>query len=95
MFEKRCKGKRIYLKSQIFHYVFRKSVVDKSVSVCRKGYTEVYRLCQQKKLESAVGRYILLLKFMIFGSHSLVICTVRRNLLFFAIMIFGSYSLVI
>ncbi|EGV29561.1 hypothetical protein HMPREF9431_01913 [Segatella oulorum F0390] len=77
MFEKRCKGKRIYLKSQIFHYVFRKSVVDKNVSVCWKGYTEVYCLCQQKKLESAVGEGILLLKFMIFGSYSLVIYTVR------------------
>ena len=49
----------------------------------------------KKKLESAVGGCILLLKFMIFGSYSLVIYTVRRGLLFFTIMIFGSYSLVI
>ena len=62
MFEKRCKGKRIYLKSQIFHYVFRKCVVNKSVSVCRKGYTEVYRLCQQKKAGERRRRMYFTLK---------------------------------
>ena len=62
MFEKRCKGKRIYLKSQIFHYVFRKSVVDKNVSVCWKGYTEVYRLCQQKKAGERRRRMYFTLK---------------------------------
>ena len=62
MFERRCKGKRIYLKSQIFHYVFRKSVVDKNVSVCWKGYTEVYRLCQQKKAGERRRRMYFTLK---------------------------------
>ena len=52
-------------------------------------------LVSTKKLESAVGGCILLLKFMIFGSGCLVIYTVRRNLLSFTIVIFGSYSLVI
>ena len=62
MFERCCKGKRIYLKSQIFHYVFRKCVVNKSVSVCRKGYTEVYRLCQQKKAGERRRRMYFTLK---------------------------------
>ena len=52
-------------------------------------------LVSTKKLESAVGGCILLLKFMIFGSGCLVIYTVRRNLLSFTIAVFGNYSLVI
>lgn len=52
-------------------------------------------LVSTKKLESAVGGCILLLKFMIFGSGCLVIYTVRRNLLSFTIVVFGSCCLMI